>query len=113
MTDTNDGGPSMEGHEEPAARRAGDAHDELAEDASREHPASPEQTGTGFEQGFDQRRDTPAEQQGPDFARGIDDGVGEEASGQRRFSEGIEQSPDTPDKTVERRFSEGIERSPT
>ena len=27
--------------------------------------------------------------------------------------EGIEETPDTPDKTVERRFSEGIERSPT
>jgi hypothetical protein len=30
-----------------------------------------------------------------------------------RFSEGIEASPDSPEKEVERRFSEGIERSPT
>jgi hypothetical protein len=40
---------------------------------------------------------------------------GPEAEGEHRgrFSEGVEQEPDTPDKTVERRFSEGVERSPT
>jgi hypothetical protein len=31
----------------------------------------------------------------------------------RRFSEGQEELPETPDKTVERRFSEGQESSPT
>jgi hypothetical protein len=36
-----------------------------------------------------------------------------EAERRRRFSEGVEEQPDTPDKTVERRFSEGVERSPT
>jgi hypothetical protein len=34
-----------------------------------------------------------------------------EKAATRRFSEGIEQLPETPEKTATRRFSEGIERS--
>ena len=30
-----------------------------------------------------------------------------------RFSEGAEELPETPEKVVERRFSEGVEQSPT
>ena len=99
----------MERHDE-TARTAKDA---AAEQVEQEHPARPEQIDEGFEQGYDQARDTPEERLEPNFARGIadEDAPGTEHHG--RFSEGHEELPDTPEKTVERRFSEGIERSPT
>jgi hypothetical protein len=84
------------------------------ERAAHEHPAKPEQThDEGFEQGYDQKRDTPEEELEPNFARGIS---AEPPGGERhgRFSTGEEELPeDDPEKNVERRFSEGIERSPT
>jgi hypothetical protein len=93
--------------------KARTAEEAAAERIEREHPARPEQTDEGFETGFDQERDTPEEQQEPNFARGIadEDVPGTEKHG--RFSEGQEELPDSPEKRVERRFSEGIERSPT
>ena len=78
-----------------------------------EHPAKPEQThDEGFEQGFDQHRDTPEEELEPNFARGIS---AEPPGGERhgRFSTGQEATGETPEKEVERRFSEGVEESPT
>jgi hypothetical protein len=88
---------------------------EAAEErALHEHPAKPEQThDEGFEQGYDQQRDTPEEELEPNFARGISQ---EPPGGERhgRFSTGEETLPeDDPEKNVERRFSEGIERDPT
>jgi hypothetical protein len=81
---------------------------------THEHPAKPEQThDEGFEQGYDQQRDTPEEELEPNFARGIS---AEPPGGERhgRFSTGEEETPeDDPTKNVERRFSEGIERDPT
>jgi hypothetical protein len=99
----------MERHDETAET----AKDAAAEQAEHEHPARPEQPDTGFEEGFDQERDTAEEQLEPNFARGIshEDPPGTEHHG--RFSEGHEEQPETPEKTVERRFSEGTERSPT
>jgi hypothetical protein len=73
------------------------------------HPARPEQRDS-FEKGHDHKPDPPEENLAPDFARGEREG---EPGEQRRFSEGGEALPDTPEKDVERRFSEGIERSPT
>jgi hypothetical protein len=89
------------------------AEEAAAERIEHEHPARPEQTDEGFEQGYDQERDTPEEELEPNYARGIsrEDAPGTERHG--RFSEGQEQLPDSPEKQVERRFSEGIERSPT
>ena len=76
-------------------------------------PADPEQESEGFETGYDQRRDTPEEELPPNFARGIS----EEPPGgghKGRFSEGEEElPPGTPEKVIERRFSEGVEESPT
>ena len=83
------------------------------EKLTHEHPAKPEQThDEGFEQGYDQHRDTPEENLEPNFARGISE---EPPGGERhgRFSTGHEETPDTDEKEVERRFSEGIEESPT
>ena len=99
----------MERHDETA--RA--AEETAVERAEHEHPASPEQVDEGFEQGYDQKRDTPEEELEPNFARGIskEDVPGTEKHG--RFSEGQEALPDSPEKQVERRFSEGVERSPT
>jgi len=88
--------------------------DDAAEKLEHEHPGKPEQPGIeGFEQGYDQDRDTPEEELEPNFARGIshEDAPGTEHHG--RFSQGAEQTGETPEKTVERRFSEGVERSPT
>jgi hypothetical protein len=90
------------------------AEEAAAERIEHEHPARPEQPDDkGFEQGYDQERDTPEEELEPNYARGIsrEDPPGTERQG--RFSEGQEQLPDSPEKQVERRFSEGIERSPT
>jgi hypothetical protein len=100
------------GHHHETERTAEEA---AAERLEHEHPARPEQTDDeGYEQGYDQHRDTPEEQLEPNYARGIarEDAPGTERHG--RFSEGQEeQPPDTPEKVVERRFSEGVERSPT
>jgi hypothetical protein len=84
--------------------------DFAAEAIEDEHPAAPEQVDEGFETGYDQARDTPEEEQEPNFARGLAE---PETEHRGRFSEGQEELPDTPEKEVERRFSEGIERSPT
>ena len=88
--------------------------DDIDEKLQHEHPAKPEQThDEGFEQGYDQHRDTPEEELEPNFARGIsEEPPGDERHG--RFSTGQEElPPDTPEKEVERRFSEGVEESPT
>ena len=113
----------MERHDETGARAADEAADQRTEraDAARpgqsgrgdDGPAQSEQTDEGFETGFDQDRDTAEEQLEPNFARGIADEDAPDADHKGRFSEGQEELPETPDKTVERRFSEGIERSPT
>jgi hypothetical protein len=94
----------MERHDDTGRSRTG---------RTDEGPASPEQTDEGFETGFDQAPDTEEEQREPNFARGIahEEEPGTEHHG--RFSEGQEDLPETPEKTVERRFSEGIEESPT
>ena len=55
----------------------------------------------------------PAEEREPNFARGIGEDPPERRRSRGRFSEGEEELPDTPEKHVERRFSEGIEQSPT
>jgi hypothetical protein len=100
------------GHRDEIDRTADEA---VEERALHEHPAKPEQThDEGFEQGYDQKRDTPEEQLEPNFARGIsrEDAPGTERHG--RFSTGEEELPEEdPEKNVERRFSEGIERDPT
>jgi hypothetical protein len=89
------------------------AEDVAAERALNEHPAEPDQVNEGFETGYDQVRDTPEEELGPNFARGISQEPPEDGR-QGRFSTGAEQLPeDDPEKNVERRFSEGIEESPT
>ena len=64
------------------------ARDAAAENLEHEHPAKPEQTDDeGFEQGYDQHRDTPEEELEPNFARGISE---EPPGGERhgRFSDG-------------------------
>jgi hypothetical protein len=100
------------GHRDETERTAEEA---VEEKALHEHPGKPEQPGDeGFEQGYDQERDTPEEELESNFARGIarEDAPGTEHHG--RFSQGHEELPEEdPEKHVERRFSEGIERDPT
>ena len=87
-------------------------HDDTGR-SEAEGPATPEQTEEGFETGFDQEPDRPEEKREPNFARGIADEVAPGTEHHGRFSEGQEDLPETPEKTVERRFSEGQEESPT
>lgn len=77
-----------------------------------EHPARPEQTDTGFEEGMEREPDSPDDEQEPDFARGLRDRPDADAEHRPRFSEGEEQRPDSSDDTAERRFSEGQEDRP-
>jgi hypothetical protein len=76
-----------------------------------DHPAGPSQPDEGgFEEGFEEKPDSPDEHREPDFARGID----EEHSHDRpegRYSRGIE-DPATEEESKEGRFSEGIEQLP-
>jgi hypothetical protein len=90
------------------------AEEAAEERALNEHPADPEQVHEGFQTGYDQERDTPEEELGPNFARGISREVPPGTERHGRFSTGEEDLPeDDPEKNVERRFSEGIEESPT
>ena len=73
------------------------------------HPATPEQTDSGFDERLGRRPRPPAERRVGSF----EDGVAEEPDGKRRrrrFSEGLERESGAEDKSVERRFSEGLER---
>ena len=72
------------------------------------HPAAPEQTEHGFDEGAGRRPRPPSQRRVGRFSNGI--AAEDSERERRRFSEGIEQSPEVPDNTAERRFSEGIER---
>jgi hypothetical protein len=54
-----------------------------------------EELGPDFARGIDREKRTPEEEEGPDFARGVREGPEEEAERKRRFSEGIERSPES------------------
>ena len=86
--------------------------DAAAEKLEHEHPAKPEQThDEGFEQGFDQHRDTPEEELEPNFARGIS---AEPPEGERhgRFSTGEEDDCATPPRRRSSAASPRASRSP-
>jgi hypothetical protein len=78
------------------------------DDHHKEHPARPEQTEHGWEEGFE-RDDTPESEREGRFSKGQEDqGETPEKEPHRRFSEGQEETPKAePEKNVERRFSEG------
>jgi hypothetical protein len=76
--------------------------------AEQAHPAAPEQTEHGFDEGLGNRPRPPAQRRVGSFG----DGLAEEepvARRRRRFSEGVERLADA-DDDAERRFSEGQER---
>jgi hypothetical protein len=99
--------------EDEKARTAAEA---AAQRVEHEHPAKPE-PHEGFATGYERGPMTPEEEleeeREPNFARGIAHEVPPGTEHHGRFSEGQEELPETPEKTVERRFSEGIEESPT
>ena len=80
---------------------------ESSHTSGRERPAGPEQPESGFEEGLEQRPDTPDEQREPDFARGL---ASEEPETKPRFSRGEEELPGSAENQAEGRFSEGLER---
>jgi len=79
-------------------------------DHHKEHPARPEQTEHGWEEG-QERTDAPESDREGRFSRGQEERPETpEKDSHRRFSEGQEEdSPAAPEKNVERRFSEGQE----
>jgi hypothetical protein len=76
----------------------------------REHPARPEQTKHGFEEGLDHKPDPPEEEQEGRFSKGQERAAHDDEH-KERFSEGQERTGDTPEKEREGRFSEGQERT--
>jgi hypothetical protein len=73
------------------------------------HPAAPEQTQHGFDEGVGRRPRRPAGRRVGSFGDGLAEDTPPERE-PRRFSEGLEQEPsDASEKDVERRFSEGLE----
>lgn len=78
---------------------------------SREHPARPEQTKHGFQEGLDHKPDTPEEEEEGRFSKGQERTRETPDEHEERFSEGQERTPDTPEKEREGRFSEGQERT--
>jgi hypothetical protein len=78
----------------------------------REHPAAPEQLEHGFDEGAGRRPRTPAQRRVGRFSDGAERLPREPDPPTRRFSEGIESSPESDENAAERRFSEGIERDP-
>ena len=76
-----------------------------------EHPAAPEQIEHGFDEGVGRRPRPPEQRRVGRFSDGIET-ERQDRLERRRFSEGVERSPETPQKMTERRFSEGLDRSP-
>lgn len=76
----------------------------------KEHPARPEQTEHGWEEGFEDT-DTPESEREGRFSRGQEEqGETPEKEPHRRFSEGQEEESEAAsEKNAERRFSEGQE----
>lgn len=106
MTDDKPGASDRRAEETPATGT--DPNDQEA------HPARPEQTQHGFEEGIDHKPDSPEESDIGRFSTGIEQTPKHSPEKEEvgRFSEGIEHTPDTPENAAERRFSEGIEQSP-
>jgi len=72
------------------------------------HPATPEQTEHGFDEGLGRRPRSPAERRVGSFGDGLVEESPDERP-RRRFSEGVEREAADGEKGVERRFSEGLE----
>lgn len=77
-----------------------------------EHPAAPEQVEHGFDEGVGRRPRPDSQRRVGRFSNGLDRWP-EENWTRRRFSEGVEANPTSPDNAVERRFSEGLDHGPT
>jgi cystathionine beta-lyase/cystathionine gamma-synthase len=77
---------------------------------AKEHPAQPEQTRHGFEEGQDHKPDSPEEVSEGRFSRGQErPGPTPEKEDPDRFSKGQERTGESPEKRREGRFSEGQE----
>ena len=110
------------GHGEEGARSAERAGERLTGESpsgadridGREHPAQPEQTQHGFEEGFDHKPDSPAENEVGRFSTEIEQTPkhSPEKEDIGRFSDGIEQTPETVEKTAEGDFATGTEQIP-
>jgi hypothetical protein len=81
----------------------------MERDTGHTHPAQPEQPENGFAEGIEE---LPNDEREPDFARGVRQGPEAELEHRGRFSEGIEEFPDSPDKLREGDFATGIEGGP-
>jgi hypothetical protein len=71
------------------------------------HPAAPEQTKHGFDEGQGRRPRKDAQRRVGRFSEGLEERPPDHSRG--RFSEGQERRPGAPENEEERRFSEGLE----
>jgi hypothetical protein len=77
---------------------------------AKDHSARPEQTSHGFEEGQDNKPDSPEEVSEGRFSRGQErKGPTPEKEAPDRFSKGQETTGESPDKRREGRFSKGLE----
>jgi hypothetical protein len=75
-----------------------------------EHPAAPEQTEHGFDEGVGRRPRSPQQRRVGRFSKGIESDP--DAPLERgRFSTGAERHPGDAANATERRYSEGVEHS--
>jgi hypothetical protein len=81
----------------------------MERDLEHTHPAQPDQPDHGFAEGAEE---VPHEERESDFARGVREGPEVEVEHKGRFSEGIEEFPDSPEKLREGDFATGIEGGP-
>ncbi len=79
-----------------------------------EHPAQPEESEHGFEEGFDRKPDDSHEDDVGRFSTGGEQTPEHAAEKEHhgRFSEGAEQTPETEEKTAEGDFATGSEQIP-
>jgi len=86
----------------------------MSDDRTEGHPARPEQTEHGFEEGFDRKPDPPEEDDVGRFSTGGERTPEHEPDKEDvgRFSEGAEQTGETPEKRREGSFGDTEERPP-
>ena len=81
----------------------------MERDPKHTHPAQPEQPDHGFAEGIET---PPHDERESDFARGVREGPDAELEHKGRFSEGIEELPESPEKLREGNFARGVEGGP-
>ena len=81
-------------------------------DDRRDHPAEPEQTTHGWEEGQERAPDTPEDLREPRYSRGQEVEGDPEEDAKPRYSRGQEERSGDPEEDTEGRFSTGQDHGP-